>query len=560
MTLTIKSRLIVLWALSMVSAMVLAGNGVFTHLAVEASAAQTRRAFEQQNILANFETDRLQLALAAMDAIVDRADGAIDSEREAVMAGLSSRMTAAALTIAAMPNVAQEKELAAQLPERVAELVSLVRNDLKRAIEGRADQADFDELDDQIDGSARKLSLIVRTLDASLGSRIAQAWEDQAATLSTTKSVGLGTAALALLAVSVLSWLIVRSITHPLAKLTAAMRQLADGDKTIACPGSEARDEIGEMARALVVLKEGLVQADRMAADQDSLKARAEGERRQALTVLADSFEQGVKGVVGRVADAAGSMKSTAEGLADMAEESGNHAVALSGTAEITAANVQTVAAAAEQLSASIAEIAGRVGRSSAIARNAVDEARKVDDVVRSLAAAAARIGDVVSMISDIAGQTNLLALNATIEAARAGEAGKGFAVVASEVKNLSNQTAKATEEISGQIATVQAVVKQVVSAIDGIARVIGDIDETAGSIAASVEQQGAATREIAASAQQAASGTMEMSGNVAQMTQVVDMVRASAGEVLTAADLLTGNSGALHGEVEKFLGSVRAG
>jgi len=559
MNLTIKARLALLWGLAVLSAAVLGGNGLVAHATIERSAAATREAFEEQTVLTRFEADRLQLTLAAMDAILDRADG-IQAERAAQMAGLAQRMTEDAKRIAAMPHPPQDKELAEQLPERTAELLQIVREDLSRAIQSHASADDFEELDDLIDSAARKVSLILRTLGTSLEGRINGAWSEQAAALSTTKTVSTAAMILAVVAVSILAYLIVHSITKPLAALTGAMRSLAGGDKTIAVPGGAARDETGEMARALEVLKDGLIHADQLAAEQETMKARAAAERQAALAQLAGNFEQGVKGVVGRVSTAASGMKTTAECLADMAHESGSHAEALSAAAQVTASNVQTVAAAAEELSASIAEIAGRVGRSSTIARNAVDEARKVDTVVGSLSEAANRIGDVVRMIGDIAGQTNMLALNATIEAARAGETGKGFAVVANEVKSLAHQTTKATEEIGLQITTVQDVVREVVAAIAGIAQTIADIDETAGAIAASVQQQGSATREIAASAQQAAAGSAEMSDNVLQMSQVVDMVRHSATEVLTAADQLTGNSADLHGEVEKFLENVRAG
>jgi methyl-accepting chemotaxis protein len=274
---------------------------------------------------------------------------------------------------------------------------------------------------------------------------------------------------------------------------------------------------------------------------------------------MADDFEASVGEVARSVAQAAEGMKTTAEALSEVASDTGKRAVAVAAATEQASTNVQTVAASAEELAASVQEISCQVAESAAIASRAAQEAEATDGTVKGLAEAAARIGDVVRLISDIAGQTNLLALNATIEAARAGEAGKGFAVVASEVKNLANQTGKATEEIAAQIAAMQGATDAAVRAIRSIGETIGRMNAIAASIAAAVEQQGAATQEIARSVQQAAVGTSEVSSTIGGVTQAVDQAGGQAVQVLEAANALTGEAATLKDEVARFLAAIRA-
>ncbi len=376
------------------------------------------------------------------------------------------------------------------------------------------------------------------------------------ATVALVMRAALGVATVLLL---VLGTAIARAIYQPLDRMTEFMARLAAGDLDHPVPSTDRRDEVGRMARAVAVFRDSMIEVTQLQDEQKRVEERVAGERRLAMRQVADRFEAGVMVVVGKVAGASGEMKTTAQMMSSAAHQADSQATMVSTAAEHATVNVQTVAAAAEELSASIGEIARQVTEAAGISSSAAREVAQANELVRGLALSATRIGEVVGLINTIAAQTNLLALNATIEAARAGEAGKGFAVVAGEVKGLATQTAKATEEISAQIAAVQEETRRAVEAIRKIGGVINHVREISGSIATAIEQQGAATQEIARNVQQAAEGTQEVSSNISGVTQAVSSSGEAAGLVLASAGDLARNSHRLRDEVTGFLAEIRA-
>jgi len=356
--------------------------------------------------------------------------------------------------------------------------------------------------------------------------------------------IEMALAATVLVLGSALAFLIGRGIVRPLTGMTGAMTRLAAGDTATDIPARGSRDEIGDMARAVEVFRQNAIRADALAAEQDG--ERAGKERRAAqLSELVRGFEAQVSGLVGALSSSSTELEATAQSMTATAGQTNSQASAVAAAAEEASAGVQTVAAAAEKLSCSISEISRQVAQAARVTARAVGDARRTDDIVRALAQGAQKIGDVVGLITSIAGQTNLLALNATIEAARAGDAGKGFAVVASEVKSLAQQTARATEEIAGQIAQIQAATQEAVGAIGGITLTIGEVSAIATAIAAAVEQQGAATSEIASNVAQTASSTQDAG--------------MAASQVLGAAGTLSRQAEQLTREVESFVAGMRA-
>lgn len=323
-------------------------------------------------------------------------------------------------------------------------------------------------------------------------------------------------------------------------------------------------DEFGPVAAALAAFQSNKAQAEQAAEQQRQVEAqqkKAQDEqiaRSKRLETLASEFDSSIKVALDAVKSETSSMSVSVESMAQTAEGTISKATSAATAAEQTSGNVETVAAAAEELASSIQEIGRQVAQSTDISKRAVADTQDTDRKIRGLATAAEQIGQVVNLITDIAEQTNLLALNATIEAARAGEAGKGFAVVAHEVKNLASQTAKATEEISGQVNSIQAATQDSVVAIDRIGTTIEEISQGASAIAAAIEEQGAATQEIARNVEQASSGTQHVTSDIGEIASAADETGDAANEVMKAVEKLIAQSDAVQSEVQTFLTGIK--
>ena len=349
-------------------------------------------------------------------------------------------------------------------------------------------------------------------------------------------------------------------IARPLTRLNAALGEMARGRLDIVIPGASRGDEIGDLAKTVTVIRGNAEEQARAEAEaKNTQDAMAERQRKADMQRLAQQFEAAVGEIVNTVSAASGQLEQSATTLTQVATRSQGLTTAVATASEEATTNVQSVASATEQMASSVTEISRQVQQSARMANEAVSQARTTTGRVGELSKAAARIGDVVELINTIAGQTNLLTLNATIEAARAGDAGRGFAVVATEVKALAEQTAKATGDIGQQIAGIQAATQESVGAIREISETIERLSEISATIAAAVEEQGAATQEISRNVQQAAQGTQQVSSNITDVQRGATQTGTASSEVLSAAKLLSRDSGRLKEEVGKFLVSVRA-
>jgi methyl-accepting chemotaxis protein len=402
-----------------------------------------------------------------------------------------------------------------------------------------------------------RMAAAVKVAEAGLEAAKEHSAEQHAAALrALVLQLGLLAAALALTFGAMT--MVGRRVIRPLHAIRDAMLKVAGGDLSVATAYGERQDEIGALAGALETFKHQAEDKLKIEAQERERNAGASTRQKTVDGYIAE-FESTVRQTLQQLGDASGQMRKTSTGLSSVSRQTNERVEVARKASGDASMSVESVASAAEELSASINDISQQASHAAGIASRAVNQARETDGTVQGLAKSAGRIGEVVGLINTIAAQTNLLALNATIEAARAGEAGRGFAVVASEVKSLASQTAKATEEISEQIADIQKVAGEAIDAIKGIGGIIGEVNEVATAIAAAVQQQGAATQEITRSTQFAAQGTKNVSDNITGVKTDADAAAAAAEHVKDASETLETQSQHLGNQVTEFLSRIRA-
>jgi methyl-accepting chemotaxis protein len=441
--------------------------------------------------------------------------------------------------------------------EQLRSYIPAFSQDLHKTFAALARQATLQR--ERVDPLRADLEQALQTMKSNGVSRATEldrerAQEENWATIC---SVGIGLLVVGVLIASAL--FAVFGIARPIRRIGEVLLELARGNKAVEIPYATRGDEVGDNARAAQTFKDNLLRIERMEAEQKEIEARAAADRKADMLELADRFQAAIGDIVGAVSSASTELEAAASTLTKTSENTQGLTGVVANASEAAATNVQTVASAAEEITASVNEIARQVQESSTIAGAAVTQAQRTDARMVALSQVAGRIDDVLKLITAIAEQTNLLALNATIEAARAGEAGKGFAVVAQEVKALAAQTAKATDQISSQIAEMQTATQESVSAIKEIGATINRISEITATVAAAVEEQNAATQEISRNAQQAARATTDVASNIVQVDRGATEIGSASSQVFAAAQSLASENNHLKLEVAKFLDTVRA-
>ncbi len=554
---TIRAKIILAFTVVVAATVALGGFGMQRMTAVDDVAREV-----QDNYLpSTVHLGRLMVLLQQFRIKEARSILSVPAEKagvEAVLGKLSQEIAEARQAYEPLIDPGQEREIITAADTLWREYGPVHRRLIELSHSGTPGEAAAHYTDTSARAFDAIMALLARDVEYKSSHGLAQA-EAGARIYATTWWAMLAALAGTALLAGAMGLVLVRTVSAPLGRMASVMRRLAGRDMTVQIDGVGRGDEIGAMASAVQVFKDGMIASDRLETERAAERHGAKEQHAVWLSGLVGAFEAEVGGLAGMLSASSTELEATAQSMTATAGQTNSQAGAVASAAEEASAGVQTVAAAAEELAASIGEISRQVAQSARMSGKAVDDARRTDVTVRALAEGAQKIGQVVDLITSIAAQTNLLALNATIEAARAGDAGKGFAVVASEVKSLAQQTAKATEEIAGQVGQIQAATREAVDAIQGIASSIEEVSGIATAIAAAVEEQGAATAEIARNVAQTAASAQDVTSNIAGVSMAASSTGEAANQVLDAAGELARQAERLTAQVDGFVANVRA-
>jgi methyl-accepting chemotaxis protein len=549
---SIRTRLLIGFLLVIATS---AATGIYSLLVIGETSALTEELYDRPLMASSFALSATADFEKADRALVTAAlaeSGAKLAEQGAALAALEASVLEDLGVVEQRFPDARGATMVSDIKKLLAEWDGLMK-DMVAAPPGRlpamlpAEAALRDKLEEKLD------ILVEGAKEAGLDFR-----EEAAAVGKTSHWILFGAVGFSAVAGIIIALLIGRAIGRPILAITRTMSALAAGNIDITIPALERRDEVGQMAKAVEVFKQNAIEALAHAAAR--AEAQAVKERRaETVAQLTGAFDRQISRVIQTLGAAAGSLITTAEQVTRVAGDTRGKASSVATASEEASVSVQTVAAATEELASSIAEISRQVKFSTEMAERAVGQAQETTTTVGSLSDAADQIGNVVHLIQDIASQTNLLALNATIEAARAGDAGKGFAIVANEVKALAGQTARATDEIAGQVGSIRKATGSAVEAIEKICLTIADLNSTASLIASAIEQQGEATREIAHNVQKAAVGTGEVALNIVSVLDASSVSQDAAAQVFDSARGVSEEAAVLRDEVQSFLSGIHA-